>query len=221
MASGRFVSYLRVSTAKQGKSGLGLEAQKAAIGAYLNGGDWKLLGEFVEVESGANDDRPELAKALAACRLHRATLLVAKQDRLSRDPHYLHGLDKAGVPYLSVDQPDADGFMRGIKVLVAREERRLIGERTRAALQAAKARGVKLGGYRGGPAPDAALGGAARREQADAFARDVAPVLTELRAAGMSLSAMAAELNRRDIPTSREGHWTATAVRRVLARLPA
>ena len=220
MANGRFISYARVSTVSQGKSGLGLEAQRTAILAYLNGGNWKLLGEFVEVESGANDDRPELAKALAACRLHRATLLVAKTDRLSRDTHHLLGLEKAGYNYIAVDMPEAGDFERQIRQAVAQEERRMISDRTRTALAAAKARGVKLGGWRGGPFPDAALGGAARKQQADTFAREVVgPTLAGMRDAGSSLSAMALEMNRRAIPTAQDGKWTATAVRRVLARL--
>src|SRR5829696_8139354 len=111
MARGRFVSYLRVSTDRQGKSGLGLEAQRKAVEDFLNGGRWELVEEFVEVESGKRDDRPKLAEAMARCRLHNATLVIAKLDRLSRDAHFLLGLQKAGVKVIAVDMPEADNFI--------------------------------------------------------------------------------------------------------------
>ena len=149
MAAGSFVSYLRVSTAKQGQSGLGLEAQRKAVADFLNGGSWTLLAEYVEVESGANDERPKLAEALARCRLHDATLVIAKLDRLSRDAHFLLGLQKAGVRFVAADMPEANEMVVGIMAVVAQAERRMISARTKAALQAAKARGVRLGGDRG------------------------------------------------------------------------
>ena len=105
MAEGRFVSYLRVSTAGQGKSGLGLDAQRSAVAGYLNGGTWKLLAEVVEIESGKRNDRPKLAEAMALCRLHGATLLVAKLDRLSRDAAFLMNLQAAGVRFVAADLP--------------------------------------------------------------------------------------------------------------------
>src|SRR3954471_9889154 len=147
---GRYVSYLRVSTDRQGRSGLGLEAQRAAVAAYLDGGNWSLLSEFVEVESGKRDtNRPELAKALHLAKITGAVLLIAKLDRLSRDAHFLLGLEKAGVDFVAVDMPAANRLTVGIMAMVADEERRAISARTKAALAAAKARGRQLGGDRG------------------------------------------------------------------------
>src|SRR5580693_783048 len=144
---GKFVSYLRVSTKRQGESGLGLEAQRAAVEAFLNGGRWKLVEELVEVESGKHDhNRPALHKALEACKVYGATLVIAKLDRLSRDAHFLLGLQKAGVKFVAADMPEANEMVVGIMALVAQAERRTISARTKAALAAAKARGVKLGG---------------------------------------------------------------------------
>jgi DNA invertase Pin-like site-specific DNA recombinase len=154
MAEGRFVAYYRVSTEKQGRSGLGLEARQASVEAFLNGGAWKLLGRFIEVESGSNNDRPELAKALEACRLKGATLVIAKLDRLSRDAHFLLDLTRAGVDFVAADNPTAKRLTVGILAMVAEEERRAISSRTKAALTAAKARGTVLRGWRGGPVVD-------------------------------------------------------------------
>src|ERR671910_1409756 len=148
MAAGSFVAYYRVSTAKQGASGLGLEAQQAAVRDYLNGGNWKLLAEVTEVESGKRSDRPKLDDAMRLCRLHGATLVIAKLDRLSRDAHFLLGLQKAGAKVVAADMPEADSFLFGVMAMVADEERRMISRRTKQALAAAKARGVKLGGIR-------------------------------------------------------------------------
>ena len=215
----RFVSYLRVSTDRQGKSGLGLEAQRAAVTDYLNGGSWKLIGEMVEIESGTRTvNRPQLAAAMALCDLTGARLVVAKLDRLSRDAHFLLGLEKAGVDFVATDMPNANKLTVGIMALVAQQEREAISTRTRDALKAAKARGTSLGGYRGGPVPDGLLGAAAARAKADAFAARVVPTLTEMQARGLSLNAMAAELSSRGIRTARDGAWTPTAVRRVLER---
>ena len=147
MAEGKFVSYLRVSTARQGRSGLGLEAQRQAVEDFLNGGNWQLVKEFVEVESGKNADRPQLAKAFQLCRLIGAKLVIAKLDRLSRDAHFLLGLEKAGVDFVAADMPQANRLTIGIMAVMAQHEREMISERTKAALAAAKRRGVKLGGY--------------------------------------------------------------------------
>ena len=145
MADGRYIAYYRVSTQRQGDSGLGLEAQQHAVTDFLNGGKWCLLGSFTEVESGKVDERPELAKALAACRVKNATLVIAKLDRLSRNAHFLLGLRDAGVHFICADMPEATEFTIGILALVAQHEREAISKRTREALQAAKRRGVKLG----------------------------------------------------------------------------
>jgi DNA invertase Pin-like site-specific DNA recombinase len=218
MAQGRFVAYYRVSTQSQGRSGLGLEAQQAAVRDYLNGGAWRLLGEFTEVESGADNDRPELAQALAACKLKGATLVIAKLDRLSRDAHFLLGLERAGVDFLAVDMPSANRLTVGIMALVADEERRMIAARTKAALAAAKARGVILGGWKGGPKVDGKLGAAANRDRADAFAAKLAPIVVEMQGRSLSLRQMAAELTAQGIQTQRGGVWSAAAVRSVLLR---
>ena len=151
---GKWVAYYRVSTKRQGESGLGLEAQKASVAEYLNGGRWKLVDEFTETESGKDDrNRPALQEALAACRRWRATLVIAKLDRLSRDAHFLTGLHKAGVKFVAVDMPEANEMVVTIMAAVAQAERRMISERTKAALQAAKARGKRLGRPPGTPVP--------------------------------------------------------------------
>jgi DNA invertase Pin-like site-specific DNA recombinase len=217
-----FVAYLRVSTDKQGRSGLGLEAQEAAIAAFLAPGDRLLAPPFVEVESGRKDARPQLAAALARCQGTGAILLVAKLDRLARDAHFLLGLQKAGVDFVACDMPNANRLTVGIMALVAEEEARAISARTKAALAAAKARGVKLGGdrgYRPEAPPDAALASAVRVRAADHAAHRVAPIIRELEGVGLSLNAIAAELNSRGVSTPRGGAWTATAVRRALARV--
>lgn len=223
MASDRFVSYLRVSTDRQGRSGLGLEAQRAEVASYLNGGRWSLIAEFVEVESGAKGDRPEIGRAMALCRAHRAVLLVAKLDRLARDAHFLLGLQKSGIDFIACDMPSANRLTVGIMALLAEEERRLISVRTKAALAAAKARGQRLGGFRGraGTAEDTAKARAARKRQADEHAAALEPILLRIDPAGTaSLRMVAAALSAEHIPTpSGRGAWTATAVARLRARM--
>lgn len=223
MAEGKWISYLRVSTQRQGRSGLGLEAQRRSVSDFLNGGRWELVKEFVEVESGKRTDRPELAKAIQACRVYGAKLVIAKIDRLSRDAHFLLGLEKAGVDFVAADMPNANRLTVGIMAMVAEEERRMISKRTKDALAAAKRRGVKLGGYR----ENAQFTRAARQARNEAVERvaaeratDLAPVIAELQAAGAtSLRAIAAGLNERKIPTARgTGEWSAVQVMRVLAR---
>lgn len=216
---GRIVSYLRVSTDRQGKSGLGLEAQRAAVAAYLNGGVWTLLAEMVEVESGkATTDRPELARAMALCRLTGAILCVAKLDRLSRDAHFLIGLNKADVDFVAVDMPNANKLTVGIMALVAQQEREAISARAKAALTAAKARGTKLGGYRGAPPPPSAKASAGRIAKADLFASRVKLLVRELQATDMTMRAIARELAMRGIKTARGGARTGQAVKNLLAR---
>jgi DNA invertase Pin-like site-specific DNA recombinase len=221
MAEGKWVSYLRVSTGRQGRSGLGLDAQRKAVEDFLNGGSWELAKEYVEVESGKKTDRPVLADALKACRLYGAKLVIAKIDRLSRDAHFLLGLEKAGVDFVAADMPAANRLTVGIMAMVADEERRMISKRTKEALAAAKRRGVKLGGYRGAKITRKIreAGSAATAAIASARAADLAPIIAELQAAGAaSLRAIAVGLNERGIPTARGGAWSATQVMRVLAR---
>ena len=219
---GKFVSYLRVSTKRQGESGLGLEAQRAAVAAWLNGGSWQLVEEHVEVESGKRDDnRPALAKAFEACKAYNAKLVIAKLDRLSRDAHFLLGLQKAGVEFIAVDMPHANRLTVGIMALVAEQEREAISQRTKAALAAAKARGVKLGNPKGtevqGAQMGRARGSAANAANAQAFAERLRPVLSELD--GLSANAAAGELGRRGYATPRGGKWTAGHVLTARKRL--
>ena len=222
MADGKWISYLRVSTDRQGTSGLGIEAQRHSVAAFLNGGRWKLIKEFVEVESGKRSDRPKLAEALAACRLHGAKLVIARLDRLSRDAHFLLGLDKAGVDFVAADMPHANRLTVGVMALVAEEERKHISANTKAALAAAKARGVKLGGDRGyrPSADDAAHAANAHRQSADNRAADILPAIKELQECGCSsLHAIAAGLNEMGIPTARgKDNWRPAQVARILKR---
>jgi DNA invertase Pin-like site-specific DNA recombinase len=220
---GKWISYLRVSTDRQGKSGLGIEAQRNSVAEYLNGGSWKLVKEFVEVESGKNADRPMLAGAIKACRAYGAKLVIAKLDRLSRDAHFLPGLEKAGIDFVAADMPNANRLTVGIMAMVAEEERRMISKRTKDALAAAKRRGKKLGGDRGVvPTKKArALATAALQARADSRVADIAPIIKDLQAAGAeSLRAIAQGLNDAGIPTARgQGQWSAVQVKRALDRL--
>lgn len=222
MAQGSFVAYYRVSTAKQGASGLGLEAQQAAVRDYLNGGSWKLLAEVTEVESGKRSDRPKLEEARRLCRLHGATLIIAKLDRLSRNARFLLELQESGVDFVAVDMPSANKLTVGIMALVAQDEAERISARTKAALAAAKARGVKLGGKRGVELTEATreAGRAAQTARAKARAADRAVTIKELQAQGItSLGAIAKALNERGIPTARGGKWSAVQVSRVMTKL--
>lgn len=220
------IAYIRVSTRAQERSGLGLEAQREAVAAFLRGGSWRLAGEFVEVESGRRSDRPRLADALAACRLTGAVLIVAKLDRLARDAHFLlsvlNGAGDAGVTFcdLPTVPPGPVGrFLITQMAAVAELEAGLISQRTKAALAAAKARGVKLGGYKGGPMVNSAAGRQAQSDRAEAFAVTLAPIVAPMREAGASLREVAAELTERGIRTPRGGAWSAAAVKAVLDRV--
>jgi DNA invertase Pin-like site-specific DNA recombinase len=222
MASGKFVAYYRVSTAKQGASGLGLGAQQEAVRAHLNGGRWQLVGEFTEIESGRKNDRAQLAAALAECRMRGATLLVAKLDRLARNVAFISALMEAGVEFVAVDFPQANRLTVHILAAVAEHEAAMIRARTKAALQQAKARGVALGGARdnsreihkaGVPASIAA-----RKAKAAERAKDVLPIMRQLRDAGRSLTEVANELNARSYATPRGKAWTASQIRQTMLR---
>ena len=226
MAQGKFVSYLRVSTDRQGKSALGLEAQREAVMAYLNGGKWQLVGEFVEVESGRKDERPELAKALEACRKQKATLVIAKLDRLSRRVSFISAVMDSGVDFIAVDQPHATRLTLHILAAVAEHEREMISARTKAALAAAKRRGRKLGwsipSRRNEQAEAATRGAKANAGKADAYAANITPVIKAIRDAGAtSLAGVAEALNARGIKTARGGSWYATTVRNIEQRIAA
>lgn len=221
--NGRFVSYYRVSTTQQGRSGLGLDAQRAAVREFLNGGDWALTGEFTEVESGKLADRPQLDAALALCRLTGATLIVAKLDRLARNVRFLlsvvEGTGDAGVVFcdLPTVPPGAMGkFIVTQMAAVAELEAGLISKRTKDALAASKARGRVLGGYRGGPKVDPAAGLKARQERAAAYAAAVRPIVTELRNSGLSLRKVCAELATRGIRTPQGGKWVPNMVSKIV-----
>ncbi len=218
MAKGKFIAYYRVSTARQGRSGLGLEAQRQAVHDYLNGNGWEVVEEFTEVESGKRDDRPELERALAACRLRRATLVIAKLDRLSRDAEFLLRLQKGAVPFVAADMPEANEMVVGIMAVVAQAERKMISQRTKAALARSK---KKLGGFRGYVPTDADRAKAIEAKQVQASERDadLIPIIGELQAAGVtSLRGLASALNGRGIPAPLGGQWHANGVRRLLAR---
>ena len=224
MAQGKFVSYLRVSTTRQGRSGLGLEAQRQAVSDHLNGGRWKLVAEFVEIESGRSNERAELHKALAACRLHQATLIIAKIDRLSRNAGFLLTLRDTGVEFVAADLPAANRLTVGILAMVAEAEAEAISVRTKAALAAAKRRGVRLGNPahldRRARLKGSEASSVVRRALAAQRARDLAPVIAELRAEGaVSLRELARGLNARGFPTTRGSTWTAAQVQRLLARV--
>jgi len=213
----RFVAYYRVSTDRQGRSGLGLEAQQKAVRDYLNGGAWELVGEFIEVESGKRGDRPELARALEACRKQRARLVIAKLDRLSRNLAFVATLMDSGVEFVAVDNPHANKLTIHILAAVAEHEREAISERTKAALAAAKARGKRLGT----PDPKGAVKRmrAALKAKTAGFAANVLPIIREIRTSGhTSHNAIAAQLNARKVATARGGKWAHVQVRQILAR---
>ena len=211
------VSYLRVSTQQQGSSGLGLAAQRSAVTRFLAGR--KLLAEFVEVESGKRKDRPELAKALAMCAERDATLIIAKLDRLARNVAFLSALMESGLDFVACDLPQADRLSIHIFAAVAEHEARLISARTKAALQQAKLRGVKLGNPRASKC--AHLGGAGRAKVADDYALSVVSHIDRVRSTGVTKPAdIASELSHWRIVTPSGGHrWTPSIVRRVLRRV--
>ena len=223
MASGKFVSYLRVSTERQGRSGLGLEAQRSAVTTYLNGGAWSLVAEFVEVESGKRDDRPKLADAMALCRVHGATLVIAKLDRLSRDAAFLMNLQKAGVRFIAADMPEANETMVGFMALMAQAERKAISTRTKAALAEAKKRGVVMGGFRGHVITDEQRMAGLQSRQARAAARgaDLAGTVRRMQSEGATgLNGLARALTEAGIPTARGAMvWSPSQVARLLATI--
>lgn len=208
------VTYTRVSTASQGQSGLGLGAQKDAIIRFAEAERYTIVENYEEVETGKGSDalerRPQLAAALKLAKKHKAPIIVQRLDRLSRDVHFISGLMMHKVPFIVAELgPDVDPFVLHLYAALAEKERKLISDRTRAALAVKKAQGVKLGGLN--------ARGTATRDAALARAEQLRPVLTEL--AGLSSSRMATELNSRNVPTPEGGRWHAVTVRRLLARL--
>ena len=198
-----------------------MDAQRAAVAARLNGGPWQLVGKFTEVESGKQSKRPQLVAALAACKKQKAKLFVAKLDRLSRNTRFLLTLIESGVEVLFADLPDVTGamgkFILTQMAAVAELEAGLIGERTKAALAAAKARGVVLGNPRLADVRDRAV--ANLKADADRFAKNVAPIIREIQSTGVaSHRGIARSLNSRGIATARGGEWTAVQVGSILRR---
>lgn len=233
--SDHFVAYYRVSTIRQGRSGLGLDAQRQAVANYLKDGRWDLVGEFTEVESGKSADRPKLSQAIDLCRLTGARLVIAKLDRLSRDVHFLSGLEKAGIDFVCADMPSANKFTINIMAAVAQQEREATSARTVAALATIKKRIAQEGSYTsrsgrtitrlGNPdglsslRPD--LGVAAVKARADEFASRIGPTIQDLRARGLSFQAIADRLNLMRVRTSRGGPWAAMQVKRAVDRVQA
>lgn len=233
MASGKFVSYVRVSTKRQGESGLGLAAQRESIAQYLNGGDWELLREFEEVESGKVNERPQLAAALKHCERTGATLIVAKLDRLSRDSAFLNNLMASDIKFIIADYPGANKFVLQVFAALAEYERTLISQRTKAAL----ARSKKPKGIKGAAnllkAAEAgrALGQQANAERAMGFTARVGELILEHKRMGLNLTQTAERLNADQIltsrgfkkgpdrkPTGERLMWTAAGVQRVLRK---
>lgn len=222
----RAVVYYRVSTARQGASGLGLEAQRMAVETLCASRGWSIIAPpFQEVESGKRSDRPELLKALEQAKLTGARLMIAKLDRLSRDATFLLTLQDSGVRFVAADMPDANDLTVGIMALVARQERQAISRRTKEALAVAKARGVRLGNPNGAAAFRRAgkgTGAAIAAVSANATSRadQLRPVIQRLQAGGVaSLGGLAAALNEEGILTPRGGRWHASSVRNLMARL--
>lgn len=220
------VAYYRVSTASQGRSGLGLEAQQHAVESLCASRDWEIIAPpFTEVESGKRADRPELAKALHRSKVTGAILVVAKLDRLSRNVAFLAALQDSGVKFVAADMPEANELTVHIMAAVAQAERKAISRRTFEALQAARARGQRLGNPNGAAAlRRAAKGNTASlvtiRAGARGRAEQLRPIVDEMRSRGMtSLRDLAAELNHIGIVTARGGRWHASSVRNLLGRL--
>ena len=220
----QIISYLRVSTVKQGLSGLGLEAQRAAVKHFTAAGGHTLVAEFLEVESGRKADRPQLAAALTSCRLHRATLIIAKLDRLARNVAFIANLMDGGVEFVACDMPHANRLTLHLLAAIAEHEREMISQRTKAALQAAKARGVKLGNPNGAAALldgcklAAERSAGVRRATAVQHAVAVGPMLVELSRAGLNNRETAADLNRRGVPSPSGSIWHEEQVRRTSLR---
>lgn len=221
------VAYYRVSTDKQGRSGLGLDAQRIAVEDLCKSRDWQLIAPpFQEIESGKRNDRPELIKALERCRQTGATLVIAKLDRLSRNAAFLLTLRDSGVKFVAADMPDANDFTVNIMALVAQQEREVISARTKAALAAAKARGTRLGNPDGAAAFKGRIGfqaGAdAAKRKADEHAELLRPVIERLQREGhVSFGSLSRCLNDEGMRTPRGGRWHPASVRNLLARLSA
>ncbi|WIM06566.1 MAG: recombinase family protein [Candidatus Nitricoxidivorans perseverans] len=220
MANGKFVAYYRVSTQKQGASGLGLEAQKAAVESYLNGGHWELIGEYTEVETGgganALDKRPQLKAALAAAKKAKATLVIAKLDRLARNVHFVTGLLETGVEFVAADMPHANKMMIQIHAVMSEYERDQIKARTKAAYDAKKAR---LAAEGKAFINNLVRCNTKRQQDADQFVDSIRPTIETLKASGLSQRGMVAALNQQGTPAPKGGSWSLLQLQRCLSRL--
>lgn len=220
MANGKFITYYRVSTAKQGKSGLGLEAQREAVAAYIKNTGGEVIAEFEEIETGkgsnALERRPQLRGALAACKKQGAMLLIAKLDRLARNVHFVAGLIETGINFVAADMPQADKVMIQMHAVMSEHERDQISARTKAALAAAKARGKVLG-----MAGSANLKSniEARQQAADSFAEGMRPLIEGMKERGLSQRKMVETLNASRTPASKGGEWGLSQLQRVISRL--
>lgn len=215
---GRFVAYYRVSTQEQGRSGLGLEAQEQAVRDYLNGGAWELVGQFTEVETGKGSNalakRPQLLAALALAKKEKARLILAKLDRLARNVHFISGLMETGVDFVAVDMPTADRFQLHLFAALAEQEARMISQRTKAALKAAKDRGTVLGKH-------AKVLAEKHRAEAVERALPLAETFAALRAEGLTMRQMVAVLNERGVPSPAGGAWHLANLHRAMKRIDA
>lgn len=217
MKNKRYIAYYRVSTNRQGQSGLGLDAQKEAVTRYLNGGEWEIIEEYTEIESGKNNNRPQLHAALAACKKHHATLIIAKLDRLARNVFFISGLMESGIEFIAVDNPNANRLMLHMLAAFAEHEREQISQRTKDALAAARERGVELGKNGKNLA-------AQNKEAAIQFIQAIRPQISSIRADGYHTStSITNELNKRQIPTFTGGstRWHQSQVYRLLKRMDA
>lgn len=224
MAQGVFVAYYRTSTAKQS---LGIDVQREAVSRFLNGGDWKLAGEFEEHESGKNDARPALARAIDQCRCSGARLVVAKLDRLSRDVHFITGLQKSGVSFVCADMPEMDEFTAHIFAAMGQRERKLISTRTREGLAALKVRGVtkmgnpvRLGNPKNGSEEQTAKANAGAKRKADAYAETVIGEIRKWQAKGITAYKDLADMLTGKVKTPRGAvRWQAIQVKRIIQRV--
>jgi DNA invertase Pin-like site-specific DNA recombinase len=215
MTEFKCVLYFRVSTSKQGISGLGLDAQRSAVQQFLSARPAKVISEFVEVESGGKDDRPRLREALACCRSHKSTLIIAKLDRLARSVKFVSDLMDGDVDFLAVDMPTASRFVLHIMAAVAEHERHVISARTKAALASAKARGTILG-------KNGKVLAAVRKADAIEFSAGIKNAVKIARIEGAkTMREVASSLNMQGVPARQGGQWHACSVSRLLKRLPA
>jgi DNA invertase Pin-like site-specific DNA recombinase len=215
----KYISYFRVSTQRQGQSGLGLEAQQTAVQAFLSTHTHELVGTFTEIESGRNSDRPQLTAALALARRQKATVVIAKLDRLARSVAFISAIMESGVEFIAADMPAANRLTIQIMAVIAENEAKMISDRTKAALAAAKARGVILGN-RTSFIKAQQIGHEVIVKQADQRASDILPILKQIVASGVrSCHVVAQQLNQRGVKSARGGAWHGTTILNLIRRM--